>query len=563
MTARTFQGVGVSPGRIVASIRQMPKPVDEPPLGERLDAGASQDDAVASLRTAAQAVHDELKGRARTASGDGRAVLEATALMAKDTMLLNSAAKLIKAGSSAERAIWEAGASVAEMLHNLGGYMAERAMDVLDVRARIVAELRGVPAPGIPSAAAPFILVAEDLAPADTATLDPATVLALVTSGGGPQSHTAIIARSLGLPAVVAAHGVDTVADGTEAYVDGAAGYMAALPTVEQRAAAAAWEENSAVLAGFDGNGTTADGHLVPLLANVGGAKDAVAAAALGAQGVGLFRTEFCFLERDTEPSVGEQAAAYKAVFDAFPGKKVVLRTLDAGADKPLPFLTDATEPNPALGVRGYRTDSTTPGVLERQLEAIARADSASGADVWVMAPMISTVAEARRFASLCAAVGLTNPGVMVEVPSAALSAAVVLREVGFASLGTNDLTQYAMAADRQLGPLAELNTPWQPAVLRLVQLTVEGSALEGNNKPVGVCGEAAADPALAVVLTGLGVTTLSMTARSLAAVATVLKTVTLGQAQDLAHLALSAPSAVEAREWVRAKLPVLGELGF
>ncbi|WOH18448.1 phosphoenolpyruvate--protein phosphotransferase [Paenarthrobacter sp. GOM3] len=560
---QNFQGVGVSPGRIIGSVRQMPKPVSEPPSGERLAAGVSPEDAVAGLKAAAQSVHDELKSRADTASGDGKAVLEATALMAKDTMLLKSAAKLINAGSSAERAIWEAGASVSEMLHNLGGYMAERATDVLDVRARIVAELRGVPAPGIPSSETPFILVAEDLAPADTATLNPAVVLALVTSGGGPQSHTAIIARSLGLPAVVAAHGVDSIADGSEVYVDGAAGSVALEPGEEQRAAATAWAETSATLAEFDGNGTTADGHLVPLLANVGGAKDAVAAAGLGAQGVGLFRTEFCFLERDTEPSVDEQAAAYKAVFDAFPGKKVVLRTLDAGADKPLPFLTDATEPNPALGVRGYRTDFTTPGVLERQLEAIARAASGSEADVWVMAPMISTAAEAGRFASLCAAAGLQTPGVMVEVPSAALTAATVLREVGFASLGTNDLTQYAMAADRQLGPLAELNTPWQPAVLRLVQLTVEGSAQEGNNKPVGVCGEAAADPALAVVLTGLGVTTLSMTARSLAAVGTVLKTVTLEQAQELARLALSAPSATEARDWVRAKLPVLEELGL
>ncbi|WP_416430369.1 phosphoenolpyruvate--protein phosphotransferase [Paenarthrobacter nicotinovorans] len=560
---QNFQGVGVSPGRITGSVRQMPKPVSEPPSGERLAADVAPEDAVARLKAAAQAVHDELKARAETASGDGKAVLEATALMAKDTMLLKSAGKLVNAGTSAERAIWEAGASVSEMLHNLGGYMAERATDVLDVRARIVAELRGVPAPGIPSSETPFILVAEDLAPADTATLNPAVVLALVTSGGGPQSHTAIIARSLGLPAVVAAHGVDGIPDGSEVYVDGTAGFVAVEPTEEQRALATAWAETSATLAAFDGNGTTADGHLVPLLANVGGAKDAVAAAKLGAQGVGLFRTEFCFLERDTEPSVDEQAAAYKAVFDAFPGKKVVLRTLDAGADKPLPFLTDATEPNPALGVRGYRTDFTTPGVLERQLEAIARAASESEADVWVMAPMISTAAEAGRFASLCAAAGIRTPGVMVEVPSAALTAATVLREVGFASLGTNDLTQYAMAADRQLGPLADLNTPWQPAVLRLVQLTVEGSAQEGNNKPVGVCGEAAADPALAVVLTGLGVTTLSMTARSLAAVGTVLKTVTLEQAQELARLALSAPSATEARDWIRAKLPVLEELGL
>ncbi len=560
---QNFPGVGVSPGRIIGTVRQMPKPISEPPAGEQLSAGVTAEEATAALKAAAKSVHDELKARSETVTGDGKAVLEATALMATDTMLLKSAAKLIGRGTSGQRAIWEAGASVSEMLHNLGGYMAERATDVLDVRSRIVAELRGVPAPGIPVSATPFILIAEDLAPADTATLDPEKVLALVTAGGGPQSHTAIIARSLGLPAVVAAVGVDELADGTEVYVDGAAGLITANPDESQRAAAAHWAATASLLSAFDGTGTTADGHLVPLLANVGGAKDAVAAAGLNAQGVGLFRTEFCFLERDTEPTVEEQAAAYQGVFDAFPGKKVVLRTLDAGADKPLPFLTDATEPNPALGVRGYRTDFTTPGVLERQLQAIALAEKASEADVWVMAPMISTAEEAARFASLCATAGIKTPGVMVEVPSAALTAEAILREVGFASLGTNDLTQYAMAADRQLGPLAALNTPWQPAVLRLVGLTVEGSAAEGHDKPVGVCGEAAADPALAVVLTGLGVTTLSMTARSIAAVAAVLKTVTLAEAQELAKLALSAPSATEARAWVRAKLPVLEDLGL
>ncbi|WP_461164256.1 phosphoenolpyruvate--protein phosphotransferase [Arthrobacter sp. R4-81] len=560
---QNFPGVGVSPGRIIGTIRQMPKPISEPPAGERLPEAISAEDATAQLKAAAKAVHDELKERAVKATGDGKAVLEATALMATDTMLIKGAGKLIARGTSAERAIWESGASVSEMLLNLGGYMAERATDVLDVRARIVAELRGVPAPGIPESDTAFILVAEDLAPADTATLDPNKILALVTAGGGPQSHTAIIARSLGLPAVVAAVGVDELPDGTEVFVDGAAGAITADPDESLRSSAEAWAATASLLAEFSGTGSTADGHLVPLLANVGGAKDAVAAAALGAEGVGLFRTEFCFLERDTEPSVEEQAAAYKGVFDAFPGKKVVLRTLDAGADKPLPFLTDATEPNPALGVRGYRTDFTTPGVLDRQLEAIGLAAKDSEADVWVMAPMISTAEEAARFASMCADAGISTPGVMVEVPSAALTAEAILREVGFASLGTNDLTQYAMAADRQLGPLAGLNTPWQPAVLRLVGLTVEGSVAEGHNKPVGVCGEAAADPALAVVLTGLGVSTLSMTARSLAAVAAVLKTVTLAEAQELAKLALSAPSATEARAWVRAKLPVLEELGL
>lgn len=560
---QNFPGVGVSPGRVIGPVRQMPRHISEPPAGEQLPGGTTAEEATEALKAAAAAVHDELKARALRAAGDGKAVLEATALMAKDTMLIKTAAKLISRGVSNQRAIWEAGSSVSEMLHNLGGYMAERAADVLDVRARIVAELRGMPAPGIPESEHPFILAAEDLAPADTATLDPAKVLALVTSSGGPQSHTAIIARSLGLPAVVAAVGVDHVPDGTELFVDGASGAVTADPDDSLRTAVEAWAATASLLAGFSGTGTTADGHRVPLLANVGGARDAAAAVELGAEGVGLFRTEFCFLERDTEPGPEEQAAAYQGVFDAFAGKKVVVRTLDAGADKPLPFLTDSTEPNPALGVRGYRTDLTSPGVLHRQLEAISLAAKRSRADVWVMAPMISTAEEAARFAAMCADAGLQTPGVMVEVPSAALTADTILREVAFASLGTNDLTQYAMAADRQLGPLAALNTAWQPAVLRLVRLTVEGSATEGGNKPVGVCGEAAADPALAVVLVGLGVTTLSMTARSLAAVGAVLRSVTLAEAEELAGLALAAPNAAEARARVREKLPVLQELGI
>ncbi len=557
-----FAGVGVSPGRVIGPVRHMPTPVSEPPAGERHGSPDAPEQAVATLKAASKAVQEELKRRAGTARGDAKDVLQATSLMAADPMLLKNAVKLIDKGVSPARAVWEAGASVAEMLHNLGGYMAERTADVLDVRARIVAELRGLPAPGIPSSDTPFVLIAEDLAPADTATLDPALVLALVTSGGGPQSHTAIIARSLGLPAIVAAAGVDDIADGETVFVDGTAGSIVLDPGAEEEAAAQAYSAAAAVTV-FDGTGATSDGYEVPLLANVGGASDAVRAAEANAQGVGLLRTEFCFLGRDTEPTAEEQIEAYRGVFDAFPGKKVVVRTLDAGADKPLPFLTDSTEPNPALGVRGYRTDLTSPGVLERQLTAIADAAAQASSEVWVMAPMIATAEEAADFSKMCGNAGLQSPGVMVEVPSAALMAEAILREVSFASLGTNDLTQYTMAADRQLGPLAALNNSWQPAVLRLVKLTVEGAAAEGNAKPVGVCGEAAADPALAVVLVGLGVSTLSMTPRALAGVGAVLNSVTLAEAQRIAGIAVAAPTAAEARSRARAELPVLESLGL
>ncbi len=568
----TFNGVGVSPGRVVGRVRQMPPAVSEPPAGLPLAESTTPEQAVAQLKTAAAAVQSALRERASGASGDAKAVLEATALMAADPMLIKAATKQIESGAAAERALWEAAEGVASMLLQLGGYMAERSRDVYDVRARIVAELRGVPAPGIPDSAAPFILLAEDLAPADTATLDPRKVLALVTADGGPQSHTAILARALGLPAVVAAPGVRAIPDETEVYVDGTAGSLSTDVGPAELSAAQDWTAQASRLSSFEGQGALSDGTPVPLLANVGNAAEAAAAAQAGADGVGLFRTEFLFLDREAEPSAEEQTAAYRGVFDAFPGKKVVVRTLDAGADKPLPFLSSSDEPNPALGVRGYRTDHyrrepAVPGVLARQLSAIATAAAAGTAEVWVMAPMVATPVEAARFGRLSQDAGLKTTGVMIEVPSAALSTRHIMKHVDFASLGTNDLTQYTMAADRQLGPLAELNDPWQPAVLSLIAVAcnaAQQSAVEqSTEKPVGVCGEAAADPALAVVLVGLGVHTLSMTARAIPAVAAVLQTVSLEQARQIAAEALQQECAAAARASARAKLPVLEELGL
>jgi phosphotransferase system enzyme I (PtsI) len=561
--SESFAGVGVSAGRVIGPVRRMPDPIIAPADGAPLPAGVSIEEESARLAQATAAVAAGLKERSAAATGDAAAVLKATALMASDRTLLKSATKLVASGTNAESAIWEAAEAVAMQLTGLGGYMAERATDVLDVRSRIVAQLRGVPAPGIPDSDEPFVLCAVDLAPADTATLDPARVLALVTSDGGPQSHTAIIARSLGLPAIVAASGTTVLTDGDILFVDGIDGTVVRAPGAEEEALAQAYASRVA-LPEFSGSGALKDEYAVPLLANVGSGSDAQAAAAAGAQGVGLLRTEFCFLGRDTEPSHEEQVSAYKAVFDAFGGSKVVVRTLDAGADKPLPFLTDDSEPNPALGVRGYRTDGSVPGVLDRQLKAIAQAANGSDADVWTMAPMISTPAEAAAFATMCQNAGLKTPGVMVEVPSAALLARQVCAEVDFASIGTNDLTQYTMAADRQLGALAALNDPWQPAVLHLIKATCDGgAAVESGPRPVGVCGEAAADPALAVVLVGLGVATLSMNRRALPAVAAILKTVDLPGAQRIAQLALNAASADDARNAVRNELPELDIFGL
>jgi phosphotransferase system enzyme I (PtsI) len=259
-----------------------------------------------------------------------------------------------------------------------------------------------------------------------------------------------------------------------------------------------------------------------------------------------LFRTEFLFLDRLEPPTAAEQEEAYARVFAAFAGRKVVVRTLDAGADKPLRFVTVPDEPNPALGVRGLRTARRHPELLDGQLAAIAAAAARTDAEVWVMAPMVSVAAEARSFAAQAHAHGLPVAGVMVEVPAAALRASRVLAGCDFASLGTNDLAQYAFASDRMAGELADLLDPWQPGLLELVRLT--GAAGRELGKPVGVCGEAAGDPLLAPVLVGLGAAALSMTARLIPVVRASLARLTTEQCRAMATAALDADGPEEAR---------------
>ncbi|QCB94067.1 phosphoenolpyruvate--protein phosphotransferase [Cellulomonas shaoxiangyii] len=553
-------GIGVSPGRVVAPAAHLPEAVAEPPAGRRLPPGADTEAAAARVAEAAEDVRAGLDAAAEAAEGASAALLFATAAMAADPSLVADAQERVRVDHLVpERAVWEAADAVAAQLAELGGYLAERVRDIHDVRDRLVARLTGRPAPGLPALPHPYVLVAHDLAPALTATLDPARVLAVVTTAGGPTSHTAILARARGIPAVVAAAGAAGVAEGTTLLVDGAAGTVTLDPSddVVQRVRALA-----AAVRTFDGEGRTADGQRVELLANVGDPAEAEAAAASGAQGVGLFRTEFAFLDRTEAPTVEEQVAAYGRVLAAFEGRKVVVRTLDAGADKPLPFLRAAPEANPALGVRGLRVAETHPHVLEDQLTAIARAAADHpGTTTWVMAPMVATVDEAEGFVAACARHGLGTAGIMIEVPSAALLAAPMLAHAAFASVGTNDLTQYTMAADRLLGAVARLSDAWQPAVLRLVEMAAAGGAAQG--RPVGVCGEAAADPALAVVLVGLGVTSLSMTPRALPDVAAVLAATTSQECRRLARLAVTAPGADHARSVVRGGLTVLDELGL
>ncbi len=547
MQQQTVRGTGVVAGYAYAPVAWT-RPAPVPPTSTAVVAEDDRADEVERFKAAVETVANRFADRASTATGVASEVLGATAALARDRGWSRAATKLINAGTSAEGATTQAIGQFVAQFEKLGGLMAERTTDLKDIRNRVVAELMGLPEPGVPKPTSPVILCAEDLAPADTAGLDPTMIRALVTRLGGPTSHTAIIARQLGIPCIVAASSLDTVPEGTLVLVDGTSGIITLNP---DRAEADALVAEDARLReeirSWRGPAQTADGTHIQLLANVQDGKAAAKASESEAEGVGLFRTELCFLTAQTEPSVEEQARIYGEVFGAFSGKKVVVRTLDAGSDKPVPFANHEDEENPALGVRGIRLGWTNPGLVERQLDAIQIAAEDNGvSEAWVMAPMVATVDEAYEFAQLCRARDL-KPGIMVEVPSVAMLADQFLAEVDFFSIGTNDLTQYTMAADRMSSHLAMLTDPWQPAVLRLIQLTA--AAGQRGAKSVGVCGEAAADPLLACVLVGLGVTSLSMATNAIPAVGVQLGKVTLQQCQEAALQVAAARNSRDAKE--------------
>jgi len=539
-----LHGIGVGRGVAVGPILRMPEPLPEPEKASHAGDAAAE---FATVTTALAEVADDLAAKGEKAGGEAKEVLTAAAMMAQDPMLSDDVKARIEAGSTGERAVFEAFEAFQEILIGMGGYMAERATDLGDVAQRIIANLRGVAAPGVPSSDTPFILVAPDLAPADTALLDLDKVLGLITRDGGPTSHTAILARSKSIPALVGVSGALDLTDGTVVIADAATGVVAVDPSEHAIAEAKARiAERAAQLAAPLTDGVLADGTKVPLLANLGSPKDAADAVSLGAEGVGLFRTEFLFLDSKTAPTVADQQKQYTELLSHFAGKKVVVRALDAGADKPLSFLNDAHEENPALGLRGLRALRAQENILRDQLQALVNAQNETEADLWVMAPMVSDAVETDYFVRLGKELGLKTVGVMAEVPSLAVLADQVVELSDFVSIGTNDLTQYTLAADRMLGSVASYQDPWHPAVLRLVKLLGDAGASAG--KPVGICGEAAADPQLAVVLVGLGATTLSMTPAALADVRAELAGVTLDQAKTKATAALGAHSAADAR---------------
>src|SRR5580765_6501961 len=540
-------GVAYGPGLVVRG-------EISPEAVARFD-GASLDEeaALTAYDDAAGAVADGFARRADKASDAAAEVLTASAGLARDKGLRSAVRKHLRSGEDLLSSVAAAVEQFTAVFTQMGGLMAERVTDLRDIGLRVVAHLVGEPEPGVQMPDDPAILVAEDLAPSDTATLDPAVVLALVTERGGPTSHTAIIARQLGIPCVVGAAGVMEIEAGTLLLVDGTTGTIDTAPGADE--AARLVEEDKAkraALATWSGPGETADGTKIKILANVADGESARAASSGPVEGVGLFRTELCFLNRVDEPSAEEQTSIYAALLEPYAGRYVVVRTLDAGSDKPVAFATHEGEENPALGVRGLRLSFDNPGLLTRQLDGIAGAARETGTETWVMAPMVATVAEAADFAQAVRERGL-KPGVMVEVPSAALLAHRMLEVVDFLSIGTNDLTQYTMAADRMATDLAHLTDAWQPAVLQLIAITAEAGKQVG--KPVGVCGEAAADPLLACVLVGMGITSLSMASAAVRPVGARLASASMDTLEDAAEAALAASDPMAARDAVRRVL--------
>jgi phosphotransferase system enzyme I (PtsI) len=548
-TATQLTGIGVGRGSAVGRVVKLAPPV-RPPVQEA--AAANLDQATDLVKQSFDFVAGNLRSRAAQADATVRAVLEATSLMAQDPGLIADVTRRMGTGVGPATAVDQAVEGFCSVLEMSGGYMAERVTDLRDVRDRIVAQVLGQKPPGLPAMSEPSVVVAADLAPADTATLDLDHVVAIVTELGGPTSHTAIIAAQLDLPCLVRTAGALGLADGDVVAVDAAHGTVTVDPDDAQRETITARARARAALRDSGGGpGRTRDGVGVQLLANVGKVEDAERAAKEDLEGVGLFRTEVLFLDAKTAPTVEAQVRAYTRVFTAFGDRKVVVRTLDAGADKPLAFAPSEQEENPALGVRGLRMDKRYPQLLDDQLTAIAQAAAATGAKPWVMAPMVATVHEAAGFEQRVKAHGLPVGGIMIEVPAAALRAPHLIEKVDFFSIGTNDLTQYAMATDRMAGELAELLDPWQPAVLDLI--AAAGAAGKAAGKPVGVCGEAARDPLLALVLVGLGITSLSMAPNGVPAVRYALARTTSGECERIAAAARAAQDAAGARAAVEA----------
>ena len=562
-------GLSGAPGIVSGPARHLGSAEPEIPTGSSGDPEAEWAALTGALEHARAEIGATRESVAARAGEYSAAIFDAHLLFLDDDALLGPTRRAIfEEGRNAAEAWHAAAEAVAADYRNLDDdYMQARADDLTGVARQVVAALTGHPA-GL-SLTRPGIVIAADLTPADTAALDRKLAHGIATAAGSPTSHSAILARSLGIPAAVGlGDALLEVLEDTALLLDGDAGVVYVEPAdelvaeygrkgaVREKAAREA-RDRAAEPA------VTLDGQPVEVVANIGSPDDVPAALANGAEGVGLLRTEFLFLERNSMPNEDEQYAAYSRVAEALEGRPLVLRTLDVGADKPLPYLPAQTEANPFLGVRGIRLALARPELLETQLRAVLRT-AAEHPLLKVMFPMVATLEEYRQARSALERVreqleqaGTAVPaelevGVMIEVPAAALAAEVFAPEVGFFSLGTNDLTQYTMAAERGNASVAALADGLHPSVLRLIRIVAE--AASRHDRWVGVCGELASDPIAVPVLVGLGVTELSANGPAIPAVKQAVRSVDSGAARTLADEALGLSSAAEVRALVERK---------
>jgi phosphocarrier protein FPr len=538
--------VGASPGIAYGPARHLAVPdldvVDPGPAGSPDEEGNRLEAALATVRAALV----ETRRVAGDRAGEAEAgIFDAHLLLLDDAELLDGVTAEIATGAGAVPAWRSAIDALASRFRSLEDeYQRERAADVEAVGRQVLAAMLDVDLAVEPSG--PGILVAGDLDPGQTARLDPAVVTGILTAEGGPTSHAAILARSLGIPAVVAAgRNVLDMPEGTTVLIDGSTGEVVVDPDPDRLrradAAATAAAERATIAATLAHQPSiTVDGTVIEVAANIGSVPEAAAAVASGADGVGLLRTEFVFLGRDTAPDEAEQEATYRAIAEAMGGRRLVIRTLDIGGDKPVPFAPQPSEENPFLGVRGLRLGLRRTDLLATQLRAVARV--AGDHRVSVMFPMVTTVGELVTAKDMLDAafadVGATaadgfEVGVMVEVPAVAVLADRLAPHVDFFSIGTNDLTQYVMAAERGHPALAAMADPLHPAVLRLIGTVCDAAA--AHDVWVGVCGEAGGDVVAAPVLIGLGVAELSAAVTLVPAVKQAVRAVDLPAARELA----------------------------
>ena len=520
-------GVPAAPGLAIGPVFVL-APVDDSPSRERIEEPEVERE-ISVFNTAAGRVAERLKGDAVRLREEGRedaaGVLEAHAELAGDPELAEAVEERVRSLASSEAAVLASGEEFAETFAAMEDeYMRARAEDVRDVSRQIAAWISGRPQ-SLDGLEEPSVILAETLSPSETARLPKGMALGFVTAAGSRTSHVAIMARAAGIPAVVGVDAaLENALDARTIAVDGGAGVALTDPDpdtlAEFRERMAAEKEEEADLERFrHAEARTRDGRRIEVFANLGSDAEAEAAMEAGAEGVGLFRTEFLFMERAEPPDEEEQYAAYRRAVEAFGGRPVIIRTLDVGGDKPLPGVERSVEENPFLGWRGIRMSLETPYLFKPQLRAILRA--AAHGDAKVMFPMVADARELREakavldecreeLAAERVEFGTVEVGAMIEVPSAALCAGDIAVESDFLSVGTNDLTQYALAADRGNARLAPyLQDAGHPAVLALIRTTCE--AARAHDIPVGVCGEAASDPEVAPALIEAGVTELSV----------------------------------------------------